>query len=71
MKQNNGNLSNADHNKMDDFLNRVLVAYKNDEISLKNTISGLAHVMAALDNGNTGEALSWFNQDDVSFFQRE
>jgi len=70
MKQNDGNLSNVDHNKMDDFLNRVLDAYKNDEISLKSAIEGLAHVMAALDKGNKGEAISWFSQEGVSFFQR-
>ena len=69
MKQNEGSLTSADHKKMDAFLKRVLDAYKNDEISLDSAIGGLAHVMAALDKGNTGEAVSWFNQNDISFFK--
>ena len=69
MKQNEGYLTNADHKKMDAFLKRVLNAYKNDEISQGSVIGGLAQVMAALDQGNTGEAISWFNQEGVSFFK--
>ncbi len=64
-----GGLSNSDHDIMDDFLGRVLDAYKSGDISRETAISGLAHVMAALDKGNTGGAVSWFNQEGVSFFK--
>lgn len=64
-----GSLTNKDHKAMDAFLGRVLDAYKNGEISKSSAIGGLAHVMAALDIRNTGEALSWFNQEGVNFFK--
>jgi len=62
-------LSENDHNEMDAFLGRVLDAYKGEEISRDSVVSGLVHVMAALDIGNIGEAQSWFKQDGVSFFK--
>lgn len=55
---------------MDAFLERVLDAYKAGEITRDDAVGGLAHVMAALDNGNTGEAVSWFNQKGVTFFKQ-
>jgi hypothetical protein len=63
-------LTNSDHKKMDAFLERVLNAYKAGEITQEDAVGGLAHVMAALDKGNTGEAISWFNQEGVSFFKQ-
>ena len=64
-----GKLSEQDHNLMDSFLVRILDAYKNGDVTRERAISGLAHVMAALDQGNSGEAVSWFKQKGVSFFQ--
>lgn len=64
------NLTNAEHVEMDDFLGRVLDAYKSGEIDRSRAISGLAQVMAALDIGNTPEAVGWFRQRGVSFFKR-
>ncbi|ACT49613.1 hypothetical protein [Methylovorus glucosotrophus] len=61
-------LKKKDHKAMDAFLERVLDAYKKEEISKSSALGGLAHVMAALDIRNTGEALAWFNQDGVEFF---
>lgn len=46
----------------------VLDAYKVGEISRDDAVGGLAHVMAALDKGNAGEAVSWFTQEGVTFF---
>ena len=70
MRQREGNLSEKDHDSMDDFLARVLDAYKDGSISRNEAVGGLAQVMAALDIGNFGEAISWFNQDGVSFFKK-
>lgn len=66
---NKPNLTNQNHNEMDDFLKRVLEGYKNEEITIESAIDGLAHVMAALDIGNTGEAVSWFKSEGLSFFK--
>ncbi len=54
------NLSERDHNDMDAFLGEVLDDYKAGTITRDQAIGGLAHVMAALDIGNTGEARAWF-----------
>jgi hypothetical protein len=54
---------------MDAFIGRVIDAYKAGEISRDSVIGGLAHVMAALDIRNTGEAIAWFNQDGVELFK--
>lgn len=70
MRQRKGNLSEKEHESMDDFLARVLDAYKDGNISRNEAVAGLAHVMAALDIGNPIEAISWFNQDGVSFFKK-
>ncbi|GAC1603912.1 hypothetical protein ACWKW4_22095 [Hydrogenophaga borbori] len=53
-------LTDADHHRMDAFLGDVLEDFKAGAITKEQAIGGLAHVMAALDIGNTGEARSWF-----------
>ena len=63
------NLTDKNHKEMDSLLSRVLDGYKNGDISKSEAISGLAHVMAALDIDNTQEAVSWFNQDGLQFFK--
>lgn len=64
-----GNLTDKDHAEMDGFLVRVLDAYKDGKLSRTEAVSGLAHVMAALDIRNTQEAVLWFRQDGVKFFK--
>jgi hypothetical protein len=64
-----GKLSDADHNAMDSFLGRVLDAYKAGGITRQSAISGLAHVIAAVDIDNHPEAISWFEQKGVEFFK--
>lgn len=56
------NLTARDHKNMDAFLGHVLDDYKAGEITKDEAIGALAHVMAALDQGNTGEAVNWFEQ---------
>ncbi|QRD62688.1 hypothetical protein H8Z72_22555 (plasmid) [Xanthomonas citri pv. citri] len=55
-----GKLSDADHEQMDEFLGAVLDGYKNESITRGAAIGYLAHVMAALDLDNYAEAKSWF-----------
>ncbi|MEL0639541.1 hypothetical protein V6260_02845 [Pseudoalteromonas aliena] len=63
------NLTSENHREMEKFLSRVLDGYKSGNISKSDAVSGLAHVMAALDINNTPEAISWFNQNELDFFK--
>lgn len=65
----NGNLSEKDHKSIDSFLEKVLDWYKSGEIARDGAVGGLTHVMAALDKGNTGEAVAWFERADLSYFK--
>ncbi|MDR2872268.1 MAG: hypothetical protein LBV45_07080 [Xanthomonadaceae bacterium] len=62
-------LTEKDHEAMDKMLGKMLDAYKNGDISKKVAVLGLAHIMAALDKGNTGEAVAWFNQNNLEYFK--
>jgi hypothetical protein len=62
-------LSQKDHKAMDAMLGDLLEAFKNGELSETTVSSGLAHIMAALDLGNTQEAVMWFKQQDLKFFR--
>lgn len=53
-------LTSKDHADMDIFLGHVLDDYKAAKITKQQAIAALAHVMAALDLDNYGEARSWF-----------
>lgn len=55
-------LTNRDHKNMDTFLGHVLEDFKAGEISKDEAIGALAHVIAAIDKGNYGEAINWFEQ---------
>jgi hypothetical protein len=55
-------LTDRDHRNMDAFLAAVLDDYKAGEIDRDRAVSGLAHVMAAVDRGNYGEARNWFER---------
>ncbi|MEG2048403.1 MULTISPECIES: hypothetical protein [Comamonas] len=62
MSNGQANLSTSDHKNMDAFLGYVLDDYKAGEITKEEAVGALAHVMAALDIGNTAEAVNWFKQ---------
>lgn len=55
-------LTKEDHAKMEAFLECVLDDYKAGVITRSEAVGGLAHVMAALDLDNYGEARAWFAQ---------
>lgn len=55
-------LNSRDHQNMDAFLGHVLDDYKAGRITKEGAVSGLAHVMAALDLDNYAEARSWFEK---------
>ncbi len=55
-------LTSQDHDNMDAFLGAVLEDFKAGLISKAQVVGGLAHVIAAIDSGNYGEARSWFAQ---------
>jgi len=55
-------LTTRDHKNMDAFLGHVLEDFKSGDISKDEAIGALAHVIAAIDIGNYGEATNWFEQ---------
>jgi hypothetical protein len=55
-------LTNSDHTNMDAFLGHVLEDFKAGKITKEQAVGGLAHVIAAIDQGNYGEAVNWFEQ---------
>ncbi len=55
-----GKLTTEDHETMTQFLEDVLNAHKAGDVTRDEAVGGLAHVMAALDIGNTAEAVNWF-----------
>ena len=55
-------LTSKEHLNMDSFLGYVLEDFKDGRITKSEAIGGLAHVIAAIDKGNYGEAINWFEQ---------
>lgn len=55
-------LTNRDHVNMDAFLGYVFDDYKDGIITKEQAVSGLAHVMSALDNGEESEVRTWLEQ---------
>ena len=55
-------LTEKNHEDMDQFLGHVLDYYKTGQIDKTEAVSTLAHVMAALDQDNYSEAINWFEQ---------
>ena len=55
-----GNLTEAHHDMMDDYLKRLYDDVCAGRVSQASFVGGLAHIMAALDLDNYGEAVSWF-----------
>lgn len=62
MTDRKASLTTKDHKSMDAFLGHVLEDFKDGEITKEEAIGALAHVMTALDIGNTAEAVNWFEQ---------
>lgn len=52
-------LTSQDHGHFEDFLGHVLDDYKNDRVTKRSAVRGLAHVIAALDAGCYDEAREW------------
>lgn len=55
-------LTNRDHDNMDAFLNHILEDFKNGELTKTQVTGALTQIIAAIDIGNYGEAIHWFEQ---------
>lgn len=53
-------LSDADHDAMDGFLEFVLDAYAKGAVSRTSAVGALAHVLTAAAKDNNSEVLAWF-----------
>ena len=62
MTQRKPTLTSKNHGDMDSFLGHILDEYKNNNISKLDAVSYIAHTIAAIDLGNYGEAINWFEQ---------
>lgn len=62
-----GKLTSKDHEELDEFLKAVFEDVKSGKIDERSFVGGMAHVLAALDKGNVGEALSWFKNRSEFF----
>jgi hypothetical protein len=59
-----GQLSNTDHSSMEKFLGFILEGHKTGYLDRGEAIGIIAHVIAAVDQGNDGEARSWFENHE-------
>lgn len=64
-------LTEADHNAMDAFLEFVLDAYAEGEVSRSSAVAALAHVLTAAARDNHGEVLAWFKPDQYESWVKE
>lgn len=55
-------LSNKDHRKLDKSLDMILSSYANDEVSLLQARSILAHVITAATKDNEAEIRSFLDE---------
>ncbi|GAB0154588.1 hypothetical protein [Marinobacterium sp. BA1] len=55
-------LTERDHSNLDAFLGHALDDFKAGVISREDAVSGIAHVFAALDQGNYSEVQEWLEQ---------
>ena len=55
-------LTEKDHTNLDAFLAAALDDYRDGVITKEQAVSGLAHIIAALDQGNYGEVREWLEQ---------
>lgn len=64
-------LTETDHNRMDAFLEYVLDAYADEEVSRSSAVAVLAQVISAAAIDNHGEVLAWFDPDQHQRWARE
>ena len=55
-------LSSQDYQNIDALLGHVLEDFRAGSITKEEAISGLAHVIAAIDKGNYAEVTSWLKE---------
>ncbi|QOT82213.1 hypothetical protein [Cupriavidus basilensis] len=55
-------LTNRDHKNLDEFLGHALEDFKAGVITKNQAIGGLVQMIAAVDQGNLGEARNWVEQ---------
>lgn len=55
-------LSECDHSNLDALLRHTLNDYRKGALTESQAVSGLAHVITALANGNVDEARQWFER---------
>lgn len=55
-------LTESNHANMDAFFGYVLDCYKTGSMDKTEAVGYLTHVVAAVDIGNYGEAINWFEQ---------
>jgi hypothetical protein len=59
---NRDQLTNKDYDQMDTFIGAIIDDYKNGLVSKLAIITGLGHVIGAIDQGHHDEARRWFSQ---------
>jgi hypothetical protein len=64
-------LTEPDHNNMDSFLEFVLDAYANEQVSRSQAVAVLAHVLTAAAKDNHSEVLAWFRPSQYQEWARE
>lgn len=55
-------LTDRDHDNMDLFLNHILEDFKNGDLTKNQVAGALKQIISAIDTGNYGEAIYWFEQ---------
>lgn len=63
-------LTESDHGNLDALLGHALEDFKAGLITKDQAVGGLVQMIAALDQGNYGEAVSWLKQGRT-FMRRE
>ncbi|MHC9010127.1 hypothetical protein ACYX79_00625 [Stenotrophomonas rhizophila] len=59
-----GKFTNADHNQIDKFLNKVLERFKDGRLTQGETTSLLAEFIAQVDKDNYGGARYWLHNPE-------
>lgn len=55
-------LTESNHVNMDAFFGHLIDAVVAGRLSKANAVSKLSHIVGAVDIGNYGEAINWFEQ---------
>lgn len=56
------------HGNLDTLLGKILEAHKEGEVKRSSAVGAIAHIIAAVAKGNTGEVASW--TDNPAIFDR-